>query len=212
MNATEAVIQRDSALLRLAEASYPIGVWNWSAGDAGIYWSDALFRMFGIDATAGELMSLERFVSLVHPEDRYLFADWRRVMTESWLVGQTCRAVLADGSTRIVHIRGEAVWAADKLLQAYGVIADITANADHGPAEVSEISNAQIRAARAWLDWSAQDLAEHSGVSFSTVRRIEAPGPRAVRGANVNAIRRAFAQHGIRFVVYPDGSSGVISR
>lgn len=72
------------------------------------------------------------------------------------------------------------------------------------------LSHAQIRAARAFLGWTALELAEESGVSFSTVRRVEMPGPRAVRDENLAAIRDAFTRHGVRFVTYADGALGIV--
>ena len=74
------------------------------------------------------------------------------------------------------------------------------------------LSHAQIRAARAYLGWTALERAEESGVSFSTVRRVEMPGPRAVRDENVAAIREAFTRHGVRLVSYADGSLGIAGR
>lgn len=74
------------------------------------------------------------------------------------------------------------------------------------------LSHAQIRAARAYLGWTALDLAAASGVSFSTVRRVELPGPRAVRDENIEAIRGAFTRHGIRFVTHADGALGIAGR
>lgn len=74
------------------------------------------------------------------------------------------------------------------------------------------LSHAQIRAARAYLGWTALELAEASGVSFSTVRRVELPGPRAVRDENVEAIREAFTRHGVRFVTHADGALGIAGR
>ncbi len=82
------------------------------------------------------------------------------------------------------------------------------------PAETptDTLSHAQIRAARAYLGWTALELAEESGVSFSTVRRVEMAGHRAVRDENVAAIREAFTRHGVRFVTYSDGSLGIAGR
>jgi transcriptional regulator with XRE-family HTH domain len=74
------------------------------------------------------------------------------------------------------------------------------------------LSHAQIRAARAYLGWTALELADESGVSFSTVRRVEMPGPRAVRDENLTAIRDAFTRHGVRFVSYADGALGIAGR
>lgn len=67
----------------------------------------------------------------------------------------------------------------------------------------------QVRAARGYLGWSAEQLAEHAGVSFSTVRRVETPGERGVREQSIAAIRKALERAGIGFTTGPDGRSGV---
>lgn len=63
----------------------------------------------------------------------------------------------------------------------------------------------QIRGARGLLGWTAADLAERSGLSFSTIRRAEA-GDRGVGAAAAKAIRASFAAAGIRFSAAPDGT------
>lgn len=72
------------------------------------------------------------------------------------------------------------------------------------------IGAAEIRAARGFLSWTARDLAEKAGVSFSTVRRIEDAAGKPVRKRSIEAIRSAFEQHGIRFVRSPNGASGML--
>ena len=63
------------------------------------------------------------------------------------------------------------------------------------------ISGAQIRAARAFLRWSVQELSQLCGVSESAIARAEkfdtVPG---MRGRNLDAIRAAFEMHGIEFI------------
>lgn len=70
----------------------------------------------------------------------------------------------------------------------------------------------QVRAARGYLGWSAEQLAEHAGVSFSTVRRVETPGERGVREQSILAIRKALERAGIGFTAGPDGRTGVSMR
>lgn len=43
-------------------------------------------------------------------------------------------------------------------------------------------AGARIRAARGWLNWSQRDLVMNSGVSLSTIRRMEAADYRGFRG------------------------------
>ncbi|AWN50216.1 histidine kinase [Methylobacterium terrae] len=70
------------------------------------------------------------------------------------------------------------------------------------------VEGRHLRAARALLDWSMATLAAASGLSLSTVRRLEeGDGPAAQRSRHqaVATLRRA----GIRFVVLDDGAVAV---
>jgi hypothetical protein len=67
------------------------------------------------------------------------------------------------------------------------------------------ISAAQIRAARALVDWSGPKLAEVSGVSIPTIRRMEsAVGPERSSVVNVEAVRRALEEAGVVFQTEDD--------
>jgi transcriptional regulator with XRE-family HTH domain len=68
-------------------------------------------------------------------------------------------------------------------------------------AENAPITPSQIRAGRALLDWSQQDLAEAAGVSLSTVRDYEKErrGEIEVAGG-LKAIRRTLENEGIVFL------------
>jgi transcriptional regulator with XRE-family HTH domain len=58
-----------------------------------------------------------------------------------------------------------------------------------------------IRAARALLRWSQGDLAEASGVSIPTIKRLEnVPGLLAAHRSTVTALRRALESAGIEFI------------
>ncbi len=61
------------------------------------------------------------------------------------------------------------------------------------------IVGAQIRAGRALVGWSADDLAEKARVGVATVRRAET-GQRATTPANLDAIRRALQAAGVEFL------------
>ncbi|MFG1263891.1 helix-turn-helix domain-containing protein [Xanthobacter aminoxidans] len=57
----------------------------------------------------------------------------------------------------------------------------------------------QCRAARAWIDWSQDDLARAASVSLSTVRDFE-KGRRVPIANNLMAMRAALEAQGARFV------------
>ncbi|RVU14064.1 PAS domain-containing protein [Methylobacterium oryzihabitans] len=73
------------------------------------------------------------------------------------------------------------------------------------------IAGRHLRAARALLDWSMADLARASGLSLSTIRRLEdgGEGPAArSRHVAVAALRAA----GIGFVLLDDGATVAVAR
>ena len=72
------------------------------------------------------------------------------------------------------------------------------------------ISPAQIRAARALLGISADELARRSGVSWATIQRFEsAPGIPPSRGGTLERVKAALEEAGIDFIGDPVASPGV---
>lgn len=73
---------------------------------------------------------------------------------------------------------------------------------------MSEITGAQIRAARALLRWTAEDLAKSASVGVMTVRRAEAEdGAPSITTANLKLIRLTLEAAGIEFI--PENGGGV---
>ncbi len=72
------------------------------------------------------------------------------------------------------------------------------------------ISTGQVRAARAMLRWTAQDLADASGVGVATIRRMEVnDGLPSGQIRSLSAIQTAFEHAGIEFVGTPEDGPGV---
>ena len=70
------------------------------------------------------------------------------------------------------------------------------------------LTSEQIRAARAMLRIEQRELAEKSGVSLETVKRIErTPGPISAYTGTVDKLRRALESAGIEF---SDGDQPVV--
>jgi transcriptional regulator with XRE-family HTH domain len=62
------------------------------------------------------------------------------------------------------------------------------------------LTSEQVRAGRALIRWEQKDLAEASGVSLPTIRRLETqPGALAAQGRTVAALAAAFEQKGLTF-------------
>ncbi len=72
------------------------------------------------------------------------------------------------------------------------------------------ITSNQIRAARALIRWTAQDLADSSGVAISTIKRMEVmEGVPAGNIKTLSAIQAALEEAGIEFIGSPNDSPGV---
>jgi transcriptional regulator with XRE-family HTH domain len=72
------------------------------------------------------------------------------------------------------------------------------------------ITSGQIRAARSLIKWTGKDLAEASGVAFSTLMRLETgEGVPAAQAKTLNAIQKAFEKAGVEFIGTPEQGAGV---
>lgn len=72
------------------------------------------------------------------------------------------------------------------------------------------ICGSQIRAARAALGWSAEELADHAGISVRTVIRFEqAGGVPPSRSSTLLDVKKVLEAAGIEFVGAPDAGPGI---
>ena len=72
------------------------------------------------------------------------------------------------------------------------------------------LTSAQIRAARALIRWSAEDLAQQTALSVATIRRAElTESETSMTAANNLAVRRALEAAGVEFIEDNGGGPGV---
>ena len=72
------------------------------------------------------------------------------------------------------------------------------------------LTSAQIRAARALIRWSAQQLADATAIGVTTIRRAELTESQTkLTRANDHAIRRALEAAGVEFIDAEGGGPGV---
>lgn len=75
---------------------------------------------------------------------------------------------------------------------------------------IVETKTVQIRAARALLGWSAEDLTSRSLLSVATIRRAElSEGTTSLTAANDTSLRRTLEAAGIEFIDENGGGPGV---
>ncbi len=72
------------------------------------------------------------------------------------------------------------------------------------------ITSGQIRAARSFLKWTGKELAEASGVAFSTLMRLEmGEGIPSAHAKTLDAVQKAFEKAGLEFIGTPESGAGV---
>jgi transcriptional regulator with XRE-family HTH domain len=81
---------------------------------------------------------------------------------------------------------------------------------DMSPKSILKVSIRQIKAARALLDWSQDELAKAASVSIPTIKRLEASdGPLGGRNETGDRIRMALQLAGVEFIEENGGGPGV---
>jgi len=123
---SEQRLRRNESMLAEAQRLAKVGSWNWDILSDQILWSDEHYRIFGLNPH--EIgMTFERFLSLVHPDDRETV---RRNVELALQEGQpyecTMRAVHPDGTVRIVQSRAQVVRDDGKAIRMFGTVQDIT--------------------------------------------------------------------------------------
>ena len=104
-----------------------IGTWDWDVGTDTLYWSDAIYGIFGYKL--GEVTpSYEFFYSRVHPDDREkVKAGEERCIVTGENHDEEYRILWPDGSVHWVRETGNLVKNPEgELLKMVGVVRDIT--------------------------------------------------------------------------------------
>lgn len=84
-----------------------MGNWDWRLKDNALFWSEGIYRLFGIDP-AGFDATYEGFLARVHPDDRQTVSEAvRAALEQNRAYEVTHRIVRPDGEIRIVRESGE---------------------------------------------------------------------------------------------------------
>jgi PAS domain S-box-containing protein len=87
----------------LSEGQRLAHIGSWALNDAGHYWSDELYTIYGLDSKNGP-PTVERYLALVHPLDRASTAENIRFMTEQHRgFDHVERIIRSDGQLRYVR-------------------------------------------------------------------------------------------------------------
>jgi PAS domain S-box-containing protein len=114
---------------RLAEAQMiaRLGNWDWNITENSLYWSDEIYRIFGLKPQEFGA-TYEAFLKSVHPADRDgVEQAVNQALYEDQPYSIDHRIVLPDGNIRIVHEQAQVTFNEEgKAVRMMGTVQDIT--------------------------------------------------------------------------------------
>ena len=119
----EKVEQRTHDLKRAQSVAH-IGSWTLDIKRNDLKWSDEAYRIFGLQV--GSQISLERFVELIHPDDKeFVLNAWNQALSGTDYDIE--HRIVIDGKDYWVHERAEVQFSPDgEALFGIGTVQDIT--------------------------------------------------------------------------------------
>ena len=150
----------------------------------------------------------------LHPDDRErVRAAWNTAFVHGQPYNIDLRIRGIDGIHRWFNARAAPMRSTEgTIVRWVGItlrLNDVPINGRGGPVAIAAATTAAdtatmpaaiARAARAMLDWSAEELSNRSGVSISTIRRLERDDSNGgARRTSAERLRRAYTAAGIGF-------------
>ncbi len=116
-------LQECEQILKNIQHLARIGSWRYYVPEGRLWWSDELYRIFGIDRENGDL-SMQTVLDRIHPEDR---ENFRSQVSGGLAHRSDYRIVMRDGTVKYIHeeVRVEQD-AAGKPVRMHGTAQDIT--------------------------------------------------------------------------------------
>jgi signal transduction histidine kinase len=110
-----------------AQAITHLGNWSWVVNENTMSWSDEMYRIYGLEPQS-ETITLERFVSFVHPEDREdRIAQIRNSLETLHVDEYHFRINTAKGEMKVLRGKGEVIAGKDnKPVALLGTCQDVT--------------------------------------------------------------------------------------
>jgi PAS domain S-box-containing protein len=150
----EQALRRSQFYLSEGERLAHVGSWastnlgiSWG-DDLGLYWSDELYRIFGLDPKNGA-PGLEQCLAYVHPQDRAFIAEKVKAMHEEHCICDvTHRIVRPDGEMRYIRVVSNPVVEQGAFKGYIGTTIDVTEQ---------ELLTRELRRQQAYLN-QAQSL------------------------------------------------------
>ncbi len=102
-------LQASEDRLVAAQKIAKVGNWDWSVVTNELWWSDEIYRIFGVDPGKFDA-TFEAFLNTVHPDDReYVNNTVNEALSQNKSYSIDHRIALPNGSLKFVHEEGEVV-------------------------------------------------------------------------------------------------------
>ncbi len=124
---TEETLRKSRASLAEAQRIARVGNWGWETVTNDLYWSDEVYRIFGLVPQEFEV-TYEAFLKSVHPEDReHVKKAVNEALYENKYYDIDFRIVRPDGEVRVVHGQAEVTrYESGKPIRMVGTVQDVT--------------------------------------------------------------------------------------
>ena len=143
----EEALQQTQIYLREGQRLARMG--SWAFNDSGLYWSDELYQIFGLDPEKGT-PKIEQYLTLIHPQDQASMAETIKTMFQEHRGSdETKRIVRPDGQVRYVRCVASPVIEQEVFKGFIGTAIDVTEQ---------ELLTRELRREQAYLA-EAQSLA-----------------------------------------------------
>ncbi len=122
----EEALRKSEESLANAQKIAKIGNWDWDIVNNGLWWSDEIYRIFGVAPLEFEA-NYDAFISYVHPDDRKAVMDAvSEALQKKRPYNINHRIILSDGEIRTVHEQAEIEFSEGRPLRMSGTVQDIT--------------------------------------------------------------------------------------
>jgi PAS domain S-box-containing protein len=95
-------LRRNENIYKQAEELVNMGNWNWDVKSRKLEWTDHLYRIYGLEPQS-EGITIDRFLSFVHPDDRDYVANGIDEIYSKDLLDYTFRIITTKGETRVLR-------------------------------------------------------------------------------------------------------------
>jgi diguanylate cyclase (GGDEF)-like protein len=155
----EQQLEELSSRLDLALASYNCGIWESTPQTRTELWDARMCQLYGIAHSDGRITA-ERWLSMIHPEDRALAERISPNFPASMKESLTVRVPQPDGSIRYVRSIGKAHTIRDGSIKIVGIAFDVTEDMQmtqqlQVAKHEAEIKNVELELARRRIEHNA---------------------------------------------------------